>query len=121
LGLTSSEPKPTTDPAPVSVAETAFVDDQERSELLPSVMVGEFAVMPHEGVVFALPPPPPPKPGEDSETPTNGDDGVCADGELGDATLCVALCATCNVPLGCLFEGLVADDPETNARVVGPK
>lgn len=64
-GETRSEPDTGTVPIVESDAEIASVDDQMRSELSPSVMVGESAVRLHEGVVLTLPPPP--KPGETSE------------------------------------------------------
>lgn len=66
VGETRSEPDTGTDPKLVSDARIALVDDQMRSELSPSVMVGESAPRLHEGVVFTLAPPPPPKPGETS-------------------------------------------------------
>lgn len=66
MGMTLSEPEIATEPTVERDAEAAFVEDQLRSELYPSEMIGEFALMLHDGVVLT-PPPPAPYPGELNE------------------------------------------------------
>ena len=111
MGETLCEPESETAPIVEREADAAFVEDQVRDELLPSVIEGEFALMPHDAPGTVVPPPPPPKPGEDSETAGRLDDCEL----VAPGVVCVVLSFAAFVVV---FPSL---DPAAVLLVSGPK